>query len=179
MLALNVQYYLSGPACLPVCCFARPSDSLPLVQCSCVCSFGRNVIWTLPPSEASESCQRRHPCRLLVAARTHAHASKQAKKASSSVHAANDCILPPRSLDLEPSTLDRGSTTPKTAVAQHLTSRRRSRHSHGLSSVLTRRRPRRRIRRPLHPHLSLPQAVRRPLVRRVVATMAAQDAEQR
>jgi hypothetical protein len=34
------------------------------------------------------------------------------------VHAANDCILPPRFARLEPSTLDRGSTTPKTAIAQ-------------------------------------------------------------
>jgi hypothetical protein len=32
------------------------------------------------------------------------------------VHAANDCILPPRFARLEPSTLDRGSTTPKTAL---------------------------------------------------------------
>ena len=110
----------------------------------------------LPASDRTAACaQQLHPpARQIIPATSYQHTGAQQ-------HHAENCAIAQRT---------RGSTT---------LVRPPSLSSYGCSGIFPRRRRRSGSRRPLCPHLLLAQAVRWPLVVRLVATMAAQHAEQR
>ena len=167
---LKVRYYLGGPACLLVCSLARsPTAS----RSSCISCAQRNC--TLPP--ATWKTLQTPP------AFAHHGTDTQAKsKGSTSVHAANTTASSRRgcssrtqhvgSRQHDAENCNRPALNePDAAIARRYPVR------HG--GILPPRRSRRAILRSLRPHLSLPQAVRRSLVGGMVASVAAQDAEQR
>jgi len=143
----------------PACLHAQPSCYLPPAAHShphSLLSRRSHCSFRLPASDRTAACaQQLHPpARQITPATSYQHTGAQQ-------HHAENCAIAQRT---------RGSTT---------LVRPPSLSSYGCSGIFPRRRRRSGSRRPLCPHLLLPRAVRWPLVVRLVATMAAQHAEQR
>jgi hypothetical protein len=148
----------SPPACLhaqPPCYLPPAAHSHPHSLLSCPAAAVTVPSDSQRVTETAACAQQLHPpARQITPATSYQHTGAQQ-------HDAENCAIAQRT---------RGSTT---------LVRPPSLSSYGCSGIFPRRRRRSGSRRPLCPHLLLAQAVRWPLVVRLVATMAAQHAEQR
>jgi len=121
---LKVRYYLGGPACLPACLLARSPSR----------QYLSSLVQSCIPCAQRTKSERYHQRSQQVVANTPG-VSVCSSRHSPKQKRAHQCTRPKRLHPpapvglLEPSTLDRGSTTPKTAIAQRSTTRRRDSHT--------------------------------------------------